>query len=596
MKVLQVPGSYDYTNLSVVPVSTYEDRVLTLNDYYIDKNGDKVALDNEWKIYIGNETPIPTIDDTKKINPFNDYIVSLNFNPNEYYFTKSSPDNWHYDNDIGYVEFHQQNATEAISEFNVELTQYTPITFDLSNTNIKADFILENKRKGTVDNTSNINEVRGIEEDSLLCKITSNPKTINVFNLIKNNRIATKNLKLDHYDEKGTWKFIIIDETKKMKFNPNDFKYDNGEIEFYINNNRINESIEINEGTIIKCKPVPHEGYYINVNTDDQGVFEYEFHYAYSEYDLKKNFKFVQKEKKTLKQPKVGGKIIYYYNNIEVEEGQDSISYLEGHDHLTAKFVIYPNFKPAIEISDGMEITFADNLNYVKINGIDVDNLFIPTDDSKATLEVTINENVGKEIKFKSESWELSSQTFKSEPISVLSGEINFINKHTKFIGEVSPAGGFNINIFNGNVPADKALRFIITCSDSDGKYTFFRYSNHLPDTLEVPFDPNKIYNSYTITIDKVDIEAINFDRYSVLNADVSFRFTDETDNPLISNGQLIDGSRKVEMLITPKPGYELYNKGKRVSEYKISCKYSELFEKYRNAIGDIDAKLEGVQ
>lgn len=570
-------------------------RVLYFYDYYIDKNGEETALSNKWEVITSADMPYSTTGDDISFNPFENYIVKLYFNKDEYYFKNSSPAPWHSDNNEGYVEFHQQSADEAITKFVAELVPYTPVTLDLEEKGIAATYTISSSATKQTESSDKLVEVRGIKGDYLSCKITDDPDNTDLFKKIKNNEITIENLKLISNDNKGTWVFEIIDEKEKIIFDPSKFSYDNGKIEFYYNNNRVNSPIELNEGAVLKYKVYPDTDYYIE--GDQKTEYEYIFHYAYSEYEIE-HFKFVKKERKRLDQPDKGGKIIYKLDGNIIPEDQDYIYYLKGSNHLTVEFEVDPNYKLSTDKAiNGMEIEFEDNCDVVKIDGKTVGELFVTTNESEADLIITIDDSIGKELIFQSENWKIDRNGFL--PIEWLNNkQISYrLGFFTTYSGSVSPANGFTINVSNGNITKDKALKFSIDSTDSNGeKYQYIRYSNSVPNSVEIPVDTSKIYNSYTITIEKVDIEAINFDRYSVLNADVSFRFTDEYDNPLISNGQLIDGSREVEMLITPKPGYELYNKDKLVSEYKISCKYSELLEKYRNAIGDIDAKLKGVQ
>lgn len=616
LKVLQIPESYDYTNLSVVPVSTYEDRELHLDDYYKDENGEKISLSQKWEVNTGADSPLTTENDSISFNPFNNYIVSLDFDEDKYYFSSSSPKAWHYDNATGYVEFHQQSADDAISEFKVELAPYTPITLNLSDLGINADFTLSNSATNKLEVNTDINKVRGIKGDHLSCKISTDPEKNNLYQLIKNNDLEIKNLKLLSDDKMGTWEFEIVDENEGVSFNPSIFSFEHGEINFYQKNNCINAPTKLYEGDIIQYIATPDIEYYYKGEQKDE--YEYIFHPLYSEYEIQNDFKFVKKQTKILEYPKEGGTIIYKLNGEIVPENEKEIYYLEGKDHLTIEIKPDVNYKLSTDKAySGMEIKFDNNSQLIRIDGKDINHLFIPTDESSnAIIQMNIDPTVGEELKFDINSYspekifshivvwginppskpnftEYFQKKEKSPCISFIEGSIGDTNYYGKFF----PATGFSINVSNGNITKDKAIRFTIDSTDSNGKeYHYVRYVNSVPGSVEVPVDTSKIYKKFTITIAKVSVEIHNSDRYNVPNTDVAINFTDDDDKLLLNNGDVIESTRDVEMVITPKTGYELIVDGNIVAEYKISCKYSKLHENFSKELIKIDTREKGVQ
>ncbi len=127
--VYTIPEGYTGTDLSIIPVGEYPDRVLQMLVYYVDDEGNQVTLTNagSWSVndqqVKGNSTQISAIES---------YTLRFDIDTDEYFYVSASPTPFTQDpNSAGYVEFWEASATEATVEYSVELHQYLSLKIQL---------------------------------------------------------------------------------------------------------------------------------------------------------------------------------------------------------------------------------------------------------------------------------------------------------------------------------------------------------------------------------------------------------------------------------------------------------------------------------
>ncbi len=127
--VYTIPEGYTGTELSIIPVGEYPDRVLQMLVYYVDDEGNQVTLTNagSWSVndeqVKGNSTQISAIES---------YTLRFDIDTDEYFYVSASPTPFTQDpNSAGYVEFWEASATEATVEYSVELHQYLSLKIQL---------------------------------------------------------------------------------------------------------------------------------------------------------------------------------------------------------------------------------------------------------------------------------------------------------------------------------------------------------------------------------------------------------------------------------------------------------------------------------
>lgn len=80
--VFEIPADYAGDKLSVLPLGRYEARVLTLDDYYLNVDGDEVEFHGTWWIdsdeFSETTVEIDSTEDYKVIYDYSDYVNALN--------------------------------------------------------------------------------------------------------------------------------------------------------------------------------------------------------------------------------------------------------------------------------------------------------------------------------------------------------------------------------------------------------------------------------------------------------------------------------------------------------------------------------------
>lgn len=101
--VLSVKSDDLGKELAIEPVGKYEARELTLMDSYIDNNDEEHPLSGNW---IVNDKPV--LDNRVSINPVSTYIISYEFDSNEYFYLSSEPECFYSNNEDGLVIFRRE--------------------------------------------------------------------------------------------------------------------------------------------------------------------------------------------------------------------------------------------------------------------------------------------------------------------------------------------------------------------------------------------------------------------------------------------------------------------------------------------------------
>ncbi len=128
--IYTIPEDYSGTDLSIVPVGEYPNRVLQMDVYYVDDDGNQITLANAgtWTVngnkIQGNSTQISAIES---------YTLRFAIDTDEYFYVSASPTPFTQDpSSTGYVEFWEASATEATVEYAVELHPYLELEIQLA--------------------------------------------------------------------------------------------------------------------------------------------------------------------------------------------------------------------------------------------------------------------------------------------------------------------------------------------------------------------------------------------------------------------------------------------------------------------------------
>ena len=149
--VFEIPAEYAGDKLSVLPLGRYEARVLTLDDYYLNVDGDEVEFHGTWWIdsegFSETTVEIDSTVDYQVIYDYSDYV-------NDYYFVKSVPNPFSAD-DSGIIEFSKSTPQNGDENYYVLLHRYISVRvsngdYSIFNQNIIKSISLNGKEQDNV--------------------------------------------------------------------------------------------------------------------------------------------------------------------------------------------------------------------------------------------------------------------------------------------------------------------------------------------------------------------------------------------------------------------------------------------------------------
>lgn len=117
--VLQIPMDSGITEISIEPIGMYEGRSLTLEDYYVDENGEQQRLAGMWNINDASYT-----GDNAQISATIPYSVVYQYDAGEYFFVSSQPEAFSLNPSSGVVNFHKSADLYETEQYTVQLHPY----------------------------------------------------------------------------------------------------------------------------------------------------------------------------------------------------------------------------------------------------------------------------------------------------------------------------------------------------------------------------------------------------------------------------------------------------------------------------------------
>lgn len=144
--VYQIPVDYTGAKLSIMPIGQYPDRKFSFYTYSKDTTGNSVDVSES-----AGHWSINGEDDTTTINAVESYVIRYDFDESKYFYVSAQPAPFTKSpNDVGYVEFYEENPTGGESNYTVELHPYirAEIKFDADGTVQKNKDDIQNVKKG----------------------------------------------------------------------------------------------------------------------------------------------------------------------------------------------------------------------------------------------------------------------------------------------------------------------------------------------------------------------------------------------------------------------------------------------------------------
>ena len=581
---LKLPENYSANGIYIEPIGGYRNRVISLNDYYIDENDVKQPLSGKWTI---NEKVYT--DDTASISPIADYIISYNYDSSEYFYLSSSPEVFYSSNLDGVVIFNQRDASDDTLDYTVELHKYLTVKL-ISDMNryVKVD----NKKYPYVQANTEI------EINKLKYGDTVEIETDKAWSGLETNRelILTKTEALSN----GNYRYTLIVPEKggEFTFDPADYDYEHGKVRFKCFGQVVTGRQILAKGSRIYYEQEsadtgywlagkPEENYIV---VDDQEKTDQSL----------REIHFVPKVDVVidLPQPAYGGDVQYTMDGKRLF-GKSCSTYSGA--VITMEFFPWEGW---ISIFAGKQIyRVKDSSQVINVNDlVTIDKVFYEDEAHKPALNVNLEKTVGKDMIFNLEAsgYKMGVESYAggwqvTDIFNKNSKTYDIINNTQKVVQnqKIGTEKPIQISMKNRAIQYGTAVRLIISKTDSNNKvYTETRYIANLSeeiDPINIYEDKNighsKIWNkSIDITIGVVDVNALSMPRVS---ANTHFSVKNVDTNETLSNGYLIEDSQNVVVTITPDEGY--YITGKKVIQdvYSDTMKYSDYLKNVSSIISD---------
>ena len=584
---IRIPTDLVNGDIAIVPIGEYQERKITLNDYYTDENGEKKTLTGTWII---NDKEY--MEDFAWINPVDSYVVSYEFDSDEYFFCSSTPECYYSSNTDGVVIFSEREANDETEAYSVELCRY----FSVELVSDRERWVKVNSMEREYDANDPVelehlqygNKVE-IETDQEWSALYANSEV----NVESEETLSGK------YKYKYT--LSIPEKNGSFRFDPEEYSYDHGTIVFKCFGQIVSAPKQLSKGSKIFYEEAKaDEGYWLSGKQSEHYVVVGE------EEETKKALEqihFTQKVSVTvdLPQPESGGTIVYKLDGKEIEKS--NVSTYSGAT-ITMSFQpwegwISPSGEKTYDVSDDTRQTID------KVGNIEVKNIFTEDEDHKPELSLNLEKSVGTNAQFELKAsgfsigttnydggWKITDIFDKDAKSYAITDNTEHVFKEQK-IGTDEP---IQIIIKNKAIQYGTAVRLkiVLTEKDTNKKTTEIRYIDD-PNEVE-PFyiyQPGenataKIwYSAIKISIGIVDVE--EFTEPKALNhTTIKVEDTWNTGkNSTLGDGDLVEKEQKVRVSITPDSGYYILGEKVKNGSYSETMTYAE----YRSRIDNIVQK-----
>lgn len=562
-EVVRIPSDFEKKELSVEPIGLYQERQIHFSDYLLEDETNKQELTGKWivndKEYAG---------DTANISPIASYIISYEYDSNEYFFISSTPECFYNNNDDGVVIFKQKEATDRTEDYSVELHRYIDVT------------LVSDKDRTVAINGSSVESIKAnneIEVPRLKYGDYVTIETDKEWEDLETNR----NIILTNSERVGTqYKYTLVVPQKGAEFifDPNEYKYEHGNIVFKCFGSVVNDVqylaakskiyYEVDKDSVESGYWLP-EGEHCIIVEDEESTRRAlnDIHFT----------QMVQVEV-SLPQPEAGGKIIYTADGKRIT---DSVYKSYSGTDIMMDFEEWEGWK--CNYTDGATYSVNENKKQtISVNGTQVKDVFVEDDGHKPQLTVVLDKSVGEDMAFYvTASGQTPDEQANKYVRALYRSDYKLIDSVK--IGTEMP---IELSMKNRAIQSGKAVRIIITKEDSSkNKTTEKRYvvdlSKHQdPIYIYTPTELGKSktwYKSVNISIAVVDINT--FSKPTVgANSSIAVRNADTM--TVYNAGDYIEANQEVSFTISPSAGYYISGKGTSRDQYQEKMKYSDFVKK----------------
>lgn len=598
---LMIPENCDADALVLEPIGKYLPRLITLHDFQKDANGAEQELDGLWTV----NSSVYSIGNAE-IGSVDSYIVSYQFDPEEYFYVSSSPEYFHLDVEDGQIIFKQRKASDETSEYSVELHPYLVFTM-ISDVSRNVSINGGNNQSVLANHEIQL----GVNEklkygDTFTVQTDSEWKDLeNCPNPVVQNIGRTR--------EGGYIYTMLVNSPDGMfEFDPSDYLYEHGTILFSYLGKPVTGPMTLVKGSRLYYEAdSAEEGYWLPESEEVPSLLVGEQDETVRRL---KEIHFVPKVKVTvqLPQPEYGGKIAYYLNGKLIDGDQCE---------TTSGAEISMDFSPwegwQCTETDGEIYKVADQKNQiVSVNGLTVDTLFKEDDAHKPILTVLLEKSVEQmyvgvsaagisEAGAQYSEWNITKAFEKNAEKYTPTGELKLVNGEK--IGTQLP---IRLSLKNRAILTGQAVRIQIEKTYQNEKkkpvkITETWYLNDLTkknapieiyNTAELEKHDVK-YDSIQIRIGVVEVQKFGFQSEneeikSRRDSNIIVSVYDNDANRRLNVGNFVEPSSKVTVSISPKPGF--YITGSKVSNDKFisdEMSYTEYLKRVDDLVENHPAK-----
>lgn len=568
-QALVIPEDFEGKELSVEPVGEYQVREIKLDDYYVEDEV-KHELDGTWlvddKVYDG---------ESAEINPTASYIISYQYDQDEYFFVSSIPECFYNNYEDGVVIFPQRDETDETINYSVELHKYVSVSL-VSDADREVEINGGEKKSVNANTEIEINRLRYGEKVSLETNVEwSNLETYR-------DLILTSSEKLDNGNYK--YSFTVPERGGEFAFDPSEYQYEHGTIQFKCFGSVVTNAQILAQGSRIYYEQKSAEdGYWLATGQNYIVVGDEE-----ETKNQLRNIHFTPKVQVSvaLSQPQYGGTIKYSVDGKQITDEEYS-SY--------SGTVITMEFEPwegwSCNATNGTSFVLGEERNQViKVDGNHVNSIFVEDEEHKPKLTVVLDKSVGENMEFGILAPNVTVNSVRYTAQGLSSG---------KTIVDGTAIGterGIEISMGNRAIETGKAVKIeaeIAGENKADNK-TYLIYSDESTNHSEIV----EVYGNGSNAYSKVWYESVEI-TISVVDVEV-FDMPDDVDNILVTvqnvdtkqlleEGNFVEADQRVMLTLTAPKGY--YISDIKDDVYEKTMKYSEYTKSIEKIIFEHPAK-----
>lgn len=576
---IDIPNDYSFQELSIVPLGVMEPMQITLSEAC--KDDDSVGTMGTW--YLDNANYDSGVINISSVTP---YIVSYQYDKDMYFCYKTEPECYYQNVTDGIVIFNQRKNEDETTEYSVVLSKYLSVCLV---SDLDRSVTVNNGKRKSVKANEEI-EIPHLKYGDVITLETDKewPSLENCKELI-----YTKKVMLGS-DYKYT--MTVPEEEGGFLFNPADYYYENGTVQFKCLGEVVDVPISLAKGRKIYYEQIrAADGYWlagsenshcITVGSEEETI------------RALKNIHFTKKVDVTvmLPQPKKGGTIEYVLNGTKIKA--NSVSTKSGLD-IMMTCTPWPGWY--CDEKGTIRYIVGENNCVASVNGMDVDKLFYEDDWHKPELSVILEKSVGENMKVAISAdgymiegeqygggWKVSDLWNKEAGTYKLIGDSQVLVNREK----IGTGDKIDVKLTHAALPSKKAVKVQTVFKDKNDKnnerievqYLTDMSKDLMPIYIYTPgFNATSqvAYSSVEITIGIVDIVEyfpVSIDSHAVV------LLKDEVCDKYLKKGDLLEDSTKVTFYIHPQAGYYIDGKNVVGDSYAETLKYSD----YLNRVSDI--------